>query len=365
MRRSLQGLQTPGMGAGEQVEVSTGYWANVRPSSGKFNGEAYVGIQTNVVPDHLAILEEGAIGACSWKDGCGAPRLNANDEHCDECTDFRDNLRDFVIKILAEHELSDTDRRRALEAVLNNSDESRFAWVVAVFSDEFVFEHNGALWRQGFVISEGDGTITLGDDMVQVRPETHFVDVKTNQETAMDKEQTVNELIANKATKFTDENKTWLMSLEEEQLETLLPAETAPAEDEKKNTPAPAPANTPEVDPDKTEDPDPNGEEPVTLKSYIGDAPPEIQELLTQGVKLQVAQSVKLIKAITTNKHCSFTEDELKDKTLDELTKLAALSGVDSYEGAAPRGTLQENEDADAAPEAPLVFNIGKQADAA
>ncbi len=354
------------MNAGEQVEISTGYFANVRPSSGKFNGEAYAGVQTNVVPDHLAILEEGTNGACSWKDGCGAPRLNANDAHCDECTDFRDNLRNLMMKILAEHELSDTDRRRALEAVLNNSDEFRFAWVVAVFSDEFVFEHNGALWRQGFVISEDDGTITLGDDMIQVRPETHFVDVKTNQETAMEKEQTVNELIANKATKFTDDNKTWLMSLEEEQLDTLAPIEAAPAEGEGEGTPAPAaPANTPEVDPDGNEDPNSEEDEPVTLQSYISDAPPEIQELLTQGIKLQAAQSAKLIKAITANKHCSFTEDELKDKTLDELTKLAALSGVDSYEGAAPRGTLQENEDADAAPESPLVFNIGKQADAA
>lgn len=350
---------------GEQVEISTGYFANVRPSSGKFNGEAYAGVQTNVVPDHLAILEEGTNGACSWKDGCGAPRLNANDEHCDECTDFRDNLRDLMMKILAEHELSDTDRRRALESVLNDSDEFRFAFIMAIFSDEFVFEHNGVLWRQGFVISEDDGTITLGDEVVKVRPETHFVDVKTNQETAMEKEQTVNELIANKATKFTDENKTWLMSLEEEQLEMLVPVEAAPAEDGEKNTPAPAPANTPEGDPNKPEGSASEEDKPVTLQSYIGDAPEEIQEVLNEGIKLQNTQKAKLVKAITANKHCSFTEDELKSKKLDELTKLATLSGVDSYEGSAPRGTLQESEDADAAPESPLVFNIGKEADAA
>ena len=351
--------------AGEQVEVSTGYFANVRPSSGKFNGESYIGVQTNVVPDHLAILEDGAVGACSWKDGCGAPRLNINEACCDPCADFRDTLHDSMMRMLAEHgELSDTDRRRALEAVLNLSDDLRFAWVVAVFSDTFIFEHNGALWRQGFVISD-DGTISLGDDLVKVRPETQFVDVKTNQETAMDKEQKVNGLIANKATKFTDENKTWLMSLEEEQLDMLAPVEAAPAEKEEENTPASAPANKPEDDPDEDENSNSEEEEPVTLKSYIGDAPAEIQELLTQGVKLQVAQSAKLIKTITANKHCSFTEDELKDKTLDELTKLAALSGADSYEGAAPRGTLQDHEDPDAAPEAPLVFNLGKEADAA
>ncbi|KKL14391.1 hypothetical protein LCGC14_2516160, partial [marine sediment metagenome] len=158
-----------------------------------------------------------------------------------------DTLHDSMMRMLAEHgELSDTDRRRALEAVLNLSDDLRFAWVVAVFSDTFIFEHNGALWRQGFVISD-DGTISLGDDLVKVRPETQFVDVKTNQETAMDKEQKVNGLIANKATKFTDENKTWLMSLEEEQLDMLDPVEAAPAEEEEANAPASsAPAEKPE-----------------------------------------------------------------------------------------------------------------------
>ena len=181
----------------------------------------------------------------------------------------------------------------------------------------------------------------------------------------MDKEQKVNGLIANKATKFTGDDKTWLMSLEEEKLDMLAPVEATPAEDKGKNAPASAPASQPEADPDKSEPSDSKEEEPVTLKSYIGDAPEEIQEVLNEGIRLQSTQKAKLIKVITANKYCSFTEDELKDKKLDELTKLAALSGVDSYEGAAPRGTLQENEDADKAPEAPSVFNIGKEADAA
>ena len=61
---------------GEVVEVSTGLHTMIELTEGEFNGEEYDGIWRNVVPDHLAILPEGSIGACSVADGCGAPRLN-------------------------------------------------------------------------------------------------------------------------------------------------------------------------------------------------------------------------------------------------------------------------------------------------
>jgi 2'-5' RNA ligase len=60
---------------GEGIEVSTGYWRDLEEKAGRFNGKRYVGIQHNIVPDHLALLLH-QIGACSWKDGCGVPRVN-------------------------------------------------------------------------------------------------------------------------------------------------------------------------------------------------------------------------------------------------------------------------------------------------
>lgn len=360
---------------GEQVEISTGYFANVRPSTGKFNGKAYQGVQTSVLPDHLAILSEGTTGACSWKDGCGAPRLNANEDACcTECDTFRDDLRSSMVKILTEHgELSDTDRRRALESVLNNTEEFRFAWVIAVFSESFVFEHNGALWRQSFNIGD-DGVVSLGDDMVQVRPETEFVDVKTNEETTMDKEQVVTSLIANKASKFTDDNRDWLMSLEEEQLELLAPVEAAPTE-----TPTgdPGSHNAPVTDPSKEEDDNAASTTgtvstsskdevtPISLQDYVKEAPVEIQEVLNQGVALQREQKAGFITGILANKRCKFTQEELEGKGLDELKKLAELSDDADYSIRPNAGSLLDNSDSDAAPEAPDVFDLGKNADAA
>src|SRR5581483_1694069 len=61
---------------GKPIEVSTGYFAQIEEATGKFNLKSYQGIQRNVVPDHLAFLPNGTLGACSNKDGCGAPRVN-------------------------------------------------------------------------------------------------------------------------------------------------------------------------------------------------------------------------------------------------------------------------------------------------
>jgi len=61
--------------AGEPVEVSTAYFADQELVSGEWNGKPYQGINRNIRPDHLALLP-GAKGACSWQDGCGAPRVH-------------------------------------------------------------------------------------------------------------------------------------------------------------------------------------------------------------------------------------------------------------------------------------------------
>lgn len=61
--------------SGQPVEVSTAYYSDLEPGEGTWNGKAYKGIQRNLRPDHIALLPD-EVGACSWIDGCGAPRVN-------------------------------------------------------------------------------------------------------------------------------------------------------------------------------------------------------------------------------------------------------------------------------------------------
>ncbi len=61
--------------AGEAVEVSTAYDRQPQAVSGEYNGQHYDSVARDIIPDHLAMLLND-IGACSWADGCGAPRVN-------------------------------------------------------------------------------------------------------------------------------------------------------------------------------------------------------------------------------------------------------------------------------------------------
>lgn len=61
--------------SGQPVEVSSAYFCDVVPAPGQYNNQQYIGIQRNLRPDHLALLPDEQ-GACSWRDGCGAPRVN-------------------------------------------------------------------------------------------------------------------------------------------------------------------------------------------------------------------------------------------------------------------------------------------------
>lgn len=60
--------------AEETVEVSVGAVVYTLAQSGKYQGKAYDGVWDIVIPDHLAFLDGGQIGACSVEDGCGTFR---------------------------------------------------------------------------------------------------------------------------------------------------------------------------------------------------------------------------------------------------------------------------------------------------
>ncbi|QPL12232.1 hypothetical protein HrrHc1_055 [Halorubrum phage Hardycor1] len=57
---------------GATLDVSTGYFHYPVEAQGEHNGERYEVAQTDLLPDHLALLPNER-GACSWADGCGAP----------------------------------------------------------------------------------------------------------------------------------------------------------------------------------------------------------------------------------------------------------------------------------------------------
>jgi hypothetical protein len=73
--------------------------------------------------------------------------------------------------------------------------------------------------------------------------------------------------------------------------------------------------------------PEANAEKkPVTMREYINQAPPEIREVLVNGLNSYRKDKAQLIAAITANEKCTFTKEQLAKKPVEELRCLAKLA---------------------------------------
>lgn len=389
------------------IEVSTGLFLLSEMSTGEFDGEHFEAIWRNVVPDHLAVLPEGVPGACSIADGCGAPRdnsmqpvmraaqLNAN---CDcsvtgvilstgDSTD--DAAEEGLIKRLLHRMgalfairdnsegVNDSDLRTALDIALN-ADEQAFIWIAAVFqgSDNegtvvYQKDFEATFLERDFSMNT-DGAIALGGDKTSVRPETKFVPVElqgtdtdsTIQENTMHtKEELVNELIANKAAQFTEEDRGWLEGLEDAQLAKLSPVDNAEedaASDDESSDNDSSIELTPVGSTQETDDTANNL--PVSTDDYIADAPSEIQEILNSGLEMHRARKNALVKGLVANTRCRFTAEQLESKDIGELENLTALASPDvSYVGNGANLTPGLRDNADTPPEPLKLFDLNAQ----
>lgn len=109
---------------GEAVEVSTAYFCDVDPVAGEYNGKPYMAVQRNLRPDHIALLPD-EVGACSWKDGCGAPRVNQAIESCQckETSNMADEQKGTgVVPGTNSDEAPKAEKQAPVTPVANNED---------------------------------------------------------------------------------------------------------------------------------------------------------------------------------------------------------------------------------------------------
>ena len=273
-----------GLRNGEEFEVSTGLFALAEETSGTFKGQKYSLIWRNIVPDHLAILERGSIGACSIADGCGALRSNSqkfevymssavqtqgsaantskkkndvlaagtgainggSDCDCNEVpiankqsfmSMLPKSIQLAVNKFMGKrsatpviaNELSDTGVRDALSAALADMDGYAYSTIEAVFSTYFVFsamstgDYEWATFQLDYSVAEG-GAIQMGTDPFEVRPETSYVPVVVGSGTAADANLSAN----SRKDHIVDITKEQLASLATQVAETLKPLMNTP-----------------------------------------------------------------------------------------------------------------------------------------
>lgn len=190
----------------------------------------------------------------------------------------------------------------------------------------------------------------------------------------MDKiKELVNGLISNETTKFTEDDREFLEGLKECQLTKLEPVvnevkrpcdsavaklisnESSPFDEKDKDTLSGMSEDQfkalsekyPEKKDVEIKVNISTDTKPKTAEEFIEDAPEEVKEMLANGLKLQKEQKGLVIKELTANKRCRFTEDQLKAKSLDELKTLADLAQVEvdfSGNGIAPTVNVDDGE---------------------
>lgn len=356
--------------SGEKLEVSTAYFADIEDKAGVFAGERYNGIQRNLRPDHLALLPH-SVGACSWDDGCGAPRV-AERQHTEKIfantvdeTNDRNATRFTLNAVTAA--ISHDETARMIRMALDNEDPGYHHWLADVFDDFVVYEKEprqpnpavpaptvGMFKRNYSIAAE---KVTLGD-VAQVRRRMSYIEIPANnaqdkqlkEAEVMDKKPIVDALITDERTPWKEEHRVTLMTLAECELNKLKPAA--------------APAATA----GNVEDPTKKAA-PKTGKEWLDSIPDEgIRTMIQKGIATHDAAKAGLIKELTANKSCAFIKEELEGMELDYLEKVANMLGVNYAGAAAPRmgdrGAAIVGNDGDGVPEPPKILTAPVQASA-
>ena len=144
-------------------------------------------------------------------------------------------------------------------------------------------------------------------------------------------------LIENEATAFTEDDREWLESMTEEQIEKLTP-----------KTEEPAPTQNAQQTPGKTASDDGTDDKGVPIKDILAqnkqtpaeppqspeefitnsDAPSEIKDVLLGGLRMHRGKKNQLIASFLANTNCPYTKQDLEAMTLEDLEKMAKFANV-------------------------------------
>ena len=313
------------------MELSTGLYMNIEEIDGEWNGKKYIGMASNFRPDHLAVLPDME-GACSIKDGAGFIRVNMR---------FKD--------INIDNGLGHNDIRSQLSKLVRLEDgNDEYSWVEDVKDGQVIFERGDKLFKQAFTVESDGNTLKLVGEPVEVVRIMIYELVKNEAKgNSMDKEskeKVVNGIISNENTRWTEEDRSTLLALNDDALLKMVPV-------------------IKDIEPVKIQNAAVEGAAEIkpkvpttmTVNEHIASLPKEIQEVLNHGLATYNEKRNSLVATIIANKLNTFSEDFLKSKDIKELEALArfctpvenAQLNIDSrfdYSGQAPVVTNTNEE---------------------
>jgi hypothetical protein len=384
----------------EMMEISTGLFSDLEKSTGQWNGEDYDGIVRNIRPDHLALLPD-KIGACSIAKGAGLLRNELSDGKMDPKQMLK-RLSSFLG--LTDNEMSFENTRQMIQTALRARltipgtglgiggspvNQPPFMWVEAVYSNFFVYEKDGKLFRLGY--SSSDAGISLSeDDPVEVVRVTEYRTVdgakfvgndqpKPQDSDTMNKAKMIIAILAANAG-WSDQKV--LEGLNDKQIESIHNGVVKPPEpvvNEARKTlvdaiikqneygwtesdrPALMTFNdeqlakfklTAPVKPPTTNTQPPV---PVTLEAWLGSAPPEVAGTIRSLLGNEQTAKNLLIEKIVKNEDLGFKKEDLAGMTIANLQKIGKMAdkpaqtfqpfqAIPDYSGMAPSSQPLGNE---------------------
>lgn len=290
--------------AGQPVEVSTAYFRDVEAASGVWGGVPYNGISRNIRPDHLALLP-GALGACSWRDGCGAPRV-----HQSVITQEGGGMT--LITIQTELSL-DEQSRRVYEAFMSRyapagplPEEAPDVWVREVFAKFVIAEGPEGLVQVPYTMNDTN-EVEFGDP---VRVEVVYQPVAPVEGEGVTPLTARRRIVQPKGG----------CSCMDKDTVTVHEAEAPPAA-EPQVLQAPAPAALPS--------------DLIALSALVSEiGGVESLRGMLAGLKANAdAERARLVAELAANERCAFTAADLQAMPTEALTKLAQSLRPADYSG--------------------------------
>lgn len=320
------------------LEVSTGMFIEVIETPGAYNGITYDAIAVNIRPDHLALLP-GLKGACSYEDGCGL-RANVAGGETTENTVEEQHEKRFNPSIVDNLDISGTDFQSLLgmchDAVRNyyavtSKNQSVYTYLERVTDSEIVYTVEGSgyndigYYKINYEYDKSNNVVKTVGLPVEVERKVTFVEKTGTKPVAnveggqMDKKVLIDALIAHKASQFTEADRAFLETQDENVLQKMTPVETP--------TPTVNAVQAAEVLKQHLA---------ANSDAFIGLLPKDIQESVRYGQKVHNDRRAELIAHIVGNSNGAVTAELLNEKNTQELEAWAkAFKPVANY---APQG---------------------------
>ena len=351
---------------GRELDVSIGVFSDEENTPGEWQGEQYTAIARNHRPDHLALLP-GEEGACSWADGCGIrnnqKKGGAMSKLHGPCDILQVNRTDYA------------ELQQSIQTKLDTLDSgNEYHYLRALYDNEFIYEVRGrdgsSYYKRGYSMNE-DGSVEFGEEKQSVRRDVEFVavnadtsgnGVEVNELLNLKKEKismsetktpccpdTVDALIANERTKFTGDNKEWLLTLSAEELVLLEPEEVK--------------------EPEKVEVPQLNADEAKavlkesisTPEDFLNLLPEGMRDQMESGMKLHQEQRKQMITTIQANAKNVWKEADLGAMNTEMLEKVFKSVNVADYSALSTgEHTVNLNNDFEEEPMLPTGMGVKK-----